>query len=269
MKRVAFLLVGLVATIGMSACSDDDNGQCPSVYCDDSGCHACDPDSCYCWDIVNSPCDQGCTQDEYCTSDGICAQRCEFDGNCDEGERCMPEGYCSPAENPKQDCTSDDDCGAGKICQTDNQGGMQCQPAECQSDDDCQAGYVCAECGRCEPKDNPVCGDTKRYCNTNDECGSGRTCNEAGKCVFTCTTNDMCPYGQICSADSICVDDPNPSHTDACVTSSDCSSQIQCKDMGCMCVNTYCHPLCNNNTDCAAQELCDMGICRPNYRPAN
>ncbi len=270
MRRMSYLWVtALIATLGgWVGCSDDDNGgQCPSVYCDDSGCHACDPDTCYCWDISNSSCEQGCEDGQFCTSDGICAARCSYDGECAEGERCLPEGYCGPEEQPNLECTSDDDCGAGRICESDGNGGMVCQSAECLSDDDCDSGYVCADCGRCVPAENPVCGDTKRYCESNDDCGAGRVCNESGKCIYQCQETGDCPFGQICSADNVCVDGSDPSHEGACVYSSDCAQQEQCQELGCLCVNTYCRSLCNDTSDCGDKELCDMGVCRPNYRP--
>lgn len=264
-RSKVFLLTGLALFL-VSGCFHEDKS-CRAIYCDDSGCHACDTDSCFCWDINNSPCEQGCAVDEVCTEDGVCARVCQFDVNCEEGERCMPEGYCGPADPPDLECASDDDCGAGLICEPDGEGGMTCQPAECQSDDDCDAGFVCAECGRCVPEDNPVCGDTKTYCETTPECGEGRVCNAAGKCIYECVDNSNCPYGQVCGGDNLCMEDDNPNHEDACVYSADCTSVSHCEARGCLCVNTYCHALCETNDDCGTLELCDMGVCRANYRP--
>lgn len=265
MRRATMILFVGMALL-LAACPDDNEGACRVLYCDDSGCHACDPDSCFCWDINNSPCEDGCEANEVCTPEGICARPCSFDANCNEGERCLAEGYCGPADPPNMECADDDDCGAGLICEDDGEGGKICVPG-CQSDDECQDGYVCAECGRCVPKENPVCGDTKTYCSNNTECGAGRICNVAGKCIYQCEDSSSCPYGQVCGEEDLCIEDPNPNHEDVCVYSTDCASVAHCVENGCMCINTYCHPRCDVNEDCGPLELCDMGICRANYRP--
>ncbi len=272
MRRVHVMFGALLAAgLAQSGCSDDTSGQCAAVYCDDTGCYACNTDTCSCWSIANVPCEAGCAQDEYCTDDGICAKRCTHDGQCDQGERCLADGYCSPAEEPDKTCSSDDDCGAGKICEKNDQGEMVCQPAECTSDDDCRQlygeGYVCADCGRCTPQETPVCGDTKHYCDTSDQCGPNRVCNEYGKCIFQCGSDGDCPYGQVCSTDGLCVDDPNPDHADACVYSADCSDLPWCQENGCLCVNTYCQALCTSDDDCGDKQICDLGVCRADYLP--
>ena len=78
----------------------------------------------------------------------------------------------------------DDDCAHGLICE-DNvciQG--------CVSDEECGDGMVCAACGRCQPEENPVCGEYKEYCTTAAECGDGRTCTELARCAYECDMAD-------------------------------------------------------------------------------
>jgi hypothetical protein len=114
-----------------------------------------------------------------------------------------------------------------------------------------------------------VCGDTKSYCDTSEECGADRTCTATGKCVYECTESTDCPYSQVCGPENLCIHDPDPNHQDACVFSSDCADMAMCQDLGCMCVNTYCHKLCDSREDCGSMEICDMGVCVANYRPEN
>ncbi len=269
MRRYCFLGAVLTAALFSFACSDSGGAECRAVYCDDSGCYACDTDSCFCWEIDNSSCEDGCAADEHCTSDGICAKMCEFDGDCAEGERCLPEGYCGPAAEPNHECEDDNDCGAGLICEPDEDEVMTCQSG-CREDDDCGEGYVCnPECNRCVPEENPACGDTKTYCETSEECGADRVCSSKGMCIFTCEIPEDCPYSQTCSEENLCVPDTIGDHENACVFSSDCASLDICGDRGCLCINTYCRPLCDTRDDCSEMEICDMGVCVANYRPEN
>lgn len=258
MKRLPISVLISVALIATAAgCRDRDD--CNLGYCDDSGCYDCDG-----FPIPNNPCQgqEQCESDEICTQFG-CSQVCSHDSDCGLGEVCLPEGYCGPAEPAGSECENDDDCNHGMICE-DN----VCVEG-CQSDDDCQSegeGWVCASCGRCQPPDSPTCGETKTYCTDSDQCGDGRTCTTLKFCAYECNMSDpLCPRGQICQ-DSVCVDDPDPQSPE-CVFSADCGSQTHCQDLGCLCVNSYCRPMCASVEDCGWGEICDLGLCVANYRP--
>lgn len=263
MKRL-IIVPSLLATVLLTTvgCGPDSTCCHRSNYCDDSGCFACDDSGC--WPVPNDPCVNGleCGADEVCTDYG-CARVCSFDTDCAAGEACLQAGYCGPAQVDGDPCAVDDDCTHGMICE-DN----VCVTG-CQSDDECSEfgeGWVCTSCGRCQPPEQPTCGEWKILCETNEECGAGRLCTELARCAYTCDeTSPVCPLGQVCAA-GVCVEDPDPAQPQ-CLFSSDCSTQAACTDNGCLCVNTYCRSLCDTTTDCGWGELCDMGLCVPNYRP--
>ncbi|MDA3864337.1 MAG: hypothetical protein PF689_10770 [Deltaproteobacteria bacterium] len=256
MKNKLFILMSTLFVFAFAGCDDD--SQRNSSHCDDSGCYGCEGD--YCWEIENEPCndESPCADNEVCTDFG-CALLCEHDSDCNLGEECLDTGFCSPKEAPQTICESDADCGNGTICELDPEtGNMICIPG-CTSDDDCAEDEVCASCNRCEPEDNPVCGDSKVFCENNEDCGS-KICSEDHKCALSCETSDpLCPTGQVCSTDGVCIDDPAPENPE-CVFSSDCGSSF-------LCLNTYCHSTCEIDDECGYGEFCHLGVCKADYRP--
>jgi hypothetical protein len=266
MKRL-FVVPSLMVALMVNATGCPDNECCGRTgYCDDSGCYACD-DTGYCWPVPNDPCSAAgtaCAADEVCTEYG-CAKVCSFDTDCAAGEQCLATGYCGPALVEGDPCTTDDNCVHGYICE----GGVCI--SGCQSDEDCSTfgtGWVCTSCGRCAPPEQPTCGEWKTFCSTAEECGAGRTCTDLARCAYTCDPlSPQCPLGQICDpAITTCVEDPSPTDPQ-CIYSADCAELPACTAAGCLCVNSYCHPLCTATAECGWGEVCDMGLCVPNYRP--
>jgi len=248
----------LLATAATGCRTSEDCDDC-QPYCDDSGCYNCDGNGC--WWVPNEPCvgTEQCAANEVCTEYG-CARACSFDSDCGLNERCTAGGYCGPAEDIATPCDIDEDCAHGMICEENI-----CIEG-CTSDDDCSGDDVCAACGRCQPADNPVCGEYKEYCQDAAECGDGRTCTELARCAFECEmSNPVCPRGQVCVAD-VCTDDPDPQSVE-CLNSVDCASVAHCDALGCLCVNSYCQPLCDTIEDCGFGQICDLGLCKANYRP--
>jgi hypothetical protein len=261
MKRhlATFGLVALMA-IPVGGCrSSEECNLCPG-YCDDSGCYACTDDD-TCWPVDNQPCNGGtqCGANEYCADWG-CARVCSFDEDCAIGEQCLPAGYCGPEDDVGTPCETHADCGNGMFCHD----GL-CEEG-CQSDDDCPGDEVCAACGECQPPDNPVCGEYKELCETSADCGADRDCNDLGRCAYECDGADpTCPLGQVCES-GLCVDDPAPSSPE-CLTAADCDAVSHCTANGCLCVNTYCQPLCEIDDDCLWGQFCHLGVCKADYRP--
>ncbi|MBN2724110.1 MAG: hypothetical protein JXR95_08585 [Deltaproteobacteria bacterium] len=256
MIRKLLLLASVLSLSIFSGCHPTNNDD-SCGYCDDSGCYGCDGD--YCWPIENNSCNETetCAEDQICTDFG-CASLCQFDADCNLGEECMDTGVCGPAEAPETKCSVDDDCGNGTICEMSEElGYLICVPG-CQSDDECSEGYVCASCGRCVPEENPVCGDSKVFCESDEQCGT-KVCSIDQKCAETCEgTDPLCPTGQICN-DGVCIDDPSPEDPE-CVFSSQCGDDH-------VCINTYCHATCADDSECGFGEFCDLGVCKADYRP--
>jgi hypothetical protein len=264
MNRLSIVVgFALSAAFLAAGCHSHDDCCSRAGYCNDSGCYACDEDGC--WPVENAPCrtdGQICAGDETCTEYG-CARLCTFETDCALGEKCLEAGYCGPASVDGDECTTDDDCAHGLICE-----GNVCIQG-CQHDEECQdegEGWVCTACGRCAPPESPTCGEWKTFCDTDPECGEGRVCTELSRCTYTCETTDpLCPLGQVC-IDGECADDPAPAEPE-CVFSTDCTANALCTENGCLCVNSYCHPLCTVEDDCGWGEICDLGLCVANYRP--
>jgi len=259
MKRTVVFLSIVALMAFTTGCRKDDDCNFCNPYCDDSGCYNCDGSGC--WLVENQPCESElqCAADEVCTEYG-CARPCSFDSECGLNERCLPAGYCGPAEDIAQPCDIDDDCAHGMICE-DN----ICIEG-CTSDDECGTDEVCTSCGRCQPSDNPVCGEYKEYCADSAECGDGRVCTDLARCAYECDLADpVCPRGQVC-ADSVCIDDPAPANPE-CIYTVECADVPICETLGCQCVNQYCQPLCDTVEDCGFGQICDLGLCKANYRP--
>jgi hypothetical protein len=270
---VASLGFALLAVTGCVGCGEE---MAYPGYCDTSGCWACSgPDAC--WPVPHDSCnaDSECPAGQKCTNIG-CTPACTSDAECENGEVCDgTTNLCAPAgvspqpinQNPNPDpilvpesCTTDEECQKADpalVC-VDN----KCIDA-CTSDADCEDGYVCAECGKCTPKDVPSCGDATIYCDVKDasSCGANRACL-TGHCHVTCEANSNCPIGQICQA-AVCVDDPSP-QSPQCVFNADCTAAGQ----SAVCINGYCHPTCTADASCGPAEICNVGVCMPDYRPA-
>ena len=56
-----------------------------------------------------------------------------------------------------------------------------------------------------------------------------------------------------------CVNDPKPAKPE-CAVDGDCADGV--------CINSYCHPSCKTSADCGTAELCQGGVCQPDYFPA-
>jgi len=271
---VASIAFAALTVSGCMGCSDE----AYPGYCDTSGCYACNgPDFTNCWPVNHDSCstDNDCPAGLKCTDIG-CTAGCTSDAECDNGEVCDgTTNLCAPAgvsptpinHNPNPDpilvpesCTTDEECQKADPALVCDNG--KCIDA-CTSDADCEDGYVCAECGKCTPEDTPSCGDATIYCDVTDasSCGANRACL-TGHCHVTCDAASDCPIGQICQA-AVCVDDPSPQSPE-CVFDANCTALGQ----QAKCINGYCHPLCTEDANCGPAEICHVGVCMPDYRPA-
>jgi hypothetical protein len=64
--------------------------------------------------------------------------------------------------------------------------------------------------------------------------------------------------GQVCSG-GLCADDPSPAAPE-CVVGLDCGAGA--------CINGYCHAACTTSLECGFGSLCQVGVCQPDYHPA-
>jgi hypothetical protein len=277
-KNIVVISLGMAA-LALGGCVGCGDQMDYPGYCDTTGCYACSGPN-QCWPVSHGACgtDAECAAGERCTDIG-CTPACTSDADCVDGEvcdgttdLCAPAGVSPKPIDPTQLNPNPDPIEVPESCTTDE----ECQKADpalvcdngtcidaCTSDDDCAEGYVCAPCGKCTPEDTPTCGDARTYCDVNDasSCGAERACL-TGHCHLTCDPGSSCPIGQICQA-GVCVDDPSP-QSPQCLYNADCTAAGQ----DAVCVNGYCHPTCTEDAGCGFAELCNVGVCMPDYRPA-
>lgn len=209
-----------------------------------------------------------CVEPSACTSTNDCpaGQRCEpLQGLCHEP--CTLPSDCAPGLDPRmasllyvcrqgdclRQCLNDVLCGAGFICEAGT-----CTRASCTTKADCPSGQYCtsAIAGRCREF---------QACASNSECGPNHECR-----AFTPGT---CPPGFDCTM-RLCQELPR------CILDTDCSATAYCRDSHCQpttvcsdttpcapgltCVVGRCMPGgCRGHADCASDEACTDGACRP------
>ena len=186
---------------------------------------------------------------------GLVLSACTYENSryCDESQSgCTTDE--PPAVTPTS-CARDEDCAAAAYCQS-----AQCVP-RCRRDSECAAGEICLACGKCQkPGPAPAsCGGAARrdYCANDSDCGTSKRCDQ-GRCFFRCDTEQACPVGQLCAAGT-CAEDRTPTKA-RCQLSRDCNSGS--------CINGYCHAACTEGSPCGPLEVCQLGICQPNFAPA-
>lgn len=161
--------------------------------------------------------------------------RCLVDGDCVVGNQC-DDGTCVPSSF----CSTDSECVDGHC---DERG--TCVDGEreaCASNEHCAENEVCVA-QTCRPEE-----DTCQY---TYQCPAGRQCvNNA--CTPTCSDNDDCPGGLACES-GFCVQP-----TDGCRLSSECNA-------GEHCIAGQCLSTCD--AGCATGEICEDGLCQPDWRP--
>lgn len=185
--------------------------------------------------VTETPCAAGCDMAanvcielEKCTAD-----ICKADGSslivCDKDSGLTTEKLCAygcnSAENACYECTEDAHCGAGKICEGNKCGDVQCTADVCGEDKvsviPCVNGRI-AETVACD-------GDTPK-------CGKGAAGNGADACV----AEDWCSATQ----------------TDECKDRTDgktiCNSD-----------RNRCDTLACSKADCAEGTVCALGACVP------
>jgi hypothetical protein len=134
----------------------------------------------------------------------------------------------------------------------------------CSSDPDCASPLVCGPDG--------LCAEPVEVCN-NVECG-GECCDAGDICLNNNTCAPDCGQNTRCGADGLtCCDAGELCLEDACVP--DCGQNERCGEVGelcCgagdICLRDECvtpGAICENNFDCAEDEVCDptLGQCLP------
>ena len=214
---------------------------------------------CQCGDVCNryGTCEVAiCTADEQCPScsiceDGVCIPGCSDENPCPDGGCCNPDGRCSRA------CTQDYQCAdlpGNQLCLETGCCGLICDPlVPCVGNSDCQAGEYCAEEGYCLPG-----------CRNDGDCAA--LAEEDGglyRCDFAYV---RAPNGALapCSfyPGEECFSEIGQC-TSYCITSSDCEEGYTCDDGSC---TPPPEPTCSNDSECAGDDICLDGRCRPGCR---
>lgn len=192
------------------------------------------------------PFDDGYDGRDYCERTGLCRDGgpptdvgarpfCALDADCAVGRIC-DGGLCVPSAP----CTDDRDCETGLVC--DERDTCALPTPGCTSSDDCGEAEVCVEAS-CRPE-----GDV---CRTDVDCGPGRGCVD-NACRPLCTSDADCD-GDVCIAIH-------------CVPSPECTASADC-DAGEICVGDRCTTGCASTADCGTEEVCELGVCRPDVAP--
>lgn len=151
-----------------------------------------------------------------------------------EGQRCA------------QDCSNGGCCPVGYRCSDIGAGQMMCLPdvgscpdIRCTSNAQCGPGEHCVSGGVCRPKPVPKDPKSCRVCSVDADCGGKNKCFSfpGGKkrCTQPCAVDNFCPTGYICR-DAV--------------------------------GGRFCFPedftcTCSSKADCASDEICRSGVCRP------
>lgn len=159
-KWFLMLAMALVASMGLTACGDDEETVCS----DDSDCAA----------------------GRICL-ESLCKLTCSTDAECSDGQICGSQGVCE-AEGTET-CADDRDCDAGFFCDTAT---STCVADECVNDNDCPGTDECID-GQCSPVGDECtpetqvaeCAPDTAYCADTGECTSfacGSTFNNCNRC---------------------------------------------------------------------------------------
>ena len=159
---------------------------------------------------------------------------CQFDSQCDEGERCV-ERACEALVT----CSQAGDC-AGTNTPACDRGTGTCE--QCLLDGDCGSGERCVA-KRCQ---------AATACTNSRDCGDDRVCDRAsGWCVTCLSAAD-------CDEESTCVDNACVSR---CSSDKDCTGQnLLCNVDGGHCVECVAHVDCPTSYHCAAG-TCEIDVC--------
>lgn len=234
-------------------------------------CAFCDDEGTGCGFVGAGYCDEGAG---VCRRTKATCDPCTNDVACGTGQSGLPnrciDGYCA------EGCGA---CPAGFVCES---GG--CVPApnagSCERAILCRNGEACPDGQRCS--DLGVC---LSICENDGECPAGKICSLdpgplLGQCISGCPPGEQIVSGgetQVCHANGRYGDPcPTPGETTGCPPGTECDEGGFCglagcaSDNDCPLVRTYCDTAtgecvegCNDESDCAAFELCEQGHCVP------
>lgn len=249
---------------GSSIVFCQNNSDCPSgQVCNGSKCVQERPLGC----SPQKPCPSGQT-----CNNGRCepaSSGCSAQKPCPRGQECR-NGNCVPGNNQETQCQSDSDCKSTEVCDPD----FNVCATQCNSDSDCpnsprQICYDnngtkycvdgCLNDNDCE--DNERC-DTQfkecaQKCDNNNPCPQGETCNSQKGLCEPDTGTTKCSSDNDCKANELC-DTEFGECVKRCNSDSDCSSNPReiCYEESD--TKKFCIPGCLSNSDCEADELCDV-----------
>ncbi len=202
-----------------------------------------------------------CTGDSECDSNAHCdSNMCELDRDngqaCDEDSDCV-SGHCQNGFC----CAGGDCCANGSDCPAGTYG----EPSFCNSTSTCQGTRrdpVCTPSFTCQIGP-PVDDDSGCAGQVSNDCGlfPGVSCTSAqmqppdqmGLCETMCTMDGDCDVGAFCSAPN-CL--PRGMQGDACTSTPQCMSGLQCVDG--VCCDSTCTGTCE-----ACNVAGSLGTCSP------
>lgn len=226
---------------------------------------------------------------------GYCLEYCGADGACPEGSRCsaFDANYTNRVNVCLKGCEVDADCGRpGYRCVDQDQDGVtECRPvgegggaigAPCYDLSQCQGGAA-AYCSTEDLDPEYRDGYCMRFgCQNNADCGAGNHCilvqgMNGGYCMRSCLTGADCPReGYGCfdvdyDGRAECAPGGGGGTTPQgapCVSAADCAGGERTRCMtNSSATKTACSMLCNNQGDCASDQLClfaqgaSVGLC--------
>jgi trimeric autotransporter adhesin len=252
----------LIASLGLTGCSDDPPKKGVSVGC-----------------TLNSDCNSGLV-----CSFGLCHNECKTSDDCPDKQRCVQGTKSNVCQlNEEAECHFKSDCDDPLVCAID----LQCRN-QCQEDEDCLKGQKCADKVCAEPTEVDMNGDLIVNLGGAGGSGGGSTGGsggtsggggtagtgatgmggEGGEPPATCTPGGECiPEGKPCAVGILsCVDGK-----EQCDVMSDaddgteCGADKVCEGGECVAckVGTACQPDANNvcikgTTSCANGPACDQ-----------
>lgn len=153
--------------------------------------------------LIKCSSDTDCFPGYICLNNGLCAQKCGEDSDCESGQ-CLDNGVCT------QKCGEDADCYPGYICLED---GVCSQ--KCDDDSSCNSGERCriitstsfADVLACIPVHQSYCRPCRRDqdCNPYEHDDAMSYCVEwengrGSFCATPCAESQTCPDGGVCNA---------------------------------------------------------------------
>jgi hypothetical protein len=273
MKLYSLMLLSLLCSISLLACSSDDEAEATAT-------------------TTTGASTEGATDGVESTAGESTAG--DTDGGTAEGtgdDSGGTEGGTGPLADLCSDCDNDGDCGAGGSCVKDARGETFCS-RKCGyfGESACPDEYYCKQLGTssndfyCTPLDG-ICERDGQDCSPcrpgQDDCETGLFCLEPlggiGFCVRNCEGAGTCPFsGTECGhhesvEGSICLPKIDGVPTAKCGARplnfcEPCSTQGQCSTGICVesgNIGQVCSKPCDGNNDCPSGTDCVQGNCVP------